>query len=288
MSITITTLSSVFLSGTAKTNLWLGITILVPAILMSIVGLIDDVRSLSPWSRFLFQKKMALISTALLIQGNTVGSPSGSVFLDVCISIFWIVGLTNAVNFFDNLDGGASTTILITSIMFAALAFFSSQFLLSALSTTIAGALFGFLIWNRPPARIYMGDAGALFLGMLIASLTLRLDTLPLHKFAGFMVPVLLVAVPIIDTSVAVISRLSKGLSPFQGGRDHLAHRLMSLGLSKRQTVFVISVLTTYFSSLALVLSFSPYDWELFIAFLGGISILIIFWVFFKSKFKIS
>ena len=106
--------------------------------------------------------------------------------------------------------------------------------MISALSIVTAGATAGFLIWNRPPAKIYMGDAGALFLGIIIAVLTIRLNPAIQPNWKSLSIPLYLLAVPLLDTTVAVTSRISRGISPFTGGRDHLSHRLMRKGLHRR------------------------------------------------------
>jgi len=126
------------------------------------------------------------------------------------------------------------------------------------MSIVLSGATAGFLIWNKAPARIYMGDAGALFLGVLIASLTLRFNPSPIDRIAGFAIPVLLLAVPILDTTVVVLSRIGRGISPFQGGQDHLSHRLIKLHFSKRRSVIFLWVLNIVFCLIALFISNVP------------------------------
>jgi UDP-GlcNAc:undecaprenyl-phosphate GlcNAc-1-phosphate transferase len=123
------------------------------------------------------------------------------------------------------------------------------------MSVVLAGSTIGFLIWNRPPARIYMGDAGSLFLGILVASLTIRLDTNSQLGRFGLLIPILLLAVPIMDTSVAILKRVARGVSPFEGGQDHLSHRLMRKGLSKRSSVLVLWFLSLVFGLLAIGVS---------------------------------
>jgi UDP-GlcNAc:undecaprenyl-phosphate GlcNAc-1-phosphate transferase len=194
------------------------------------------------------------------------------------------VGVTNSINFFDNLDGGASGTVALTSIALLFLALQGEQYLIAAMAAVLAGATLGFLIWNKPPARIYMGDAGALFLGLLIASLVIRLDTNPINNFATFSIPILLLAVPIMDTSVAVLSRLQRGISPFQGGKDHLSHRLIRSGLSKRLSVISLWIMTSYFGSIAIVISFAPFKFEGVISLIGTFSWFIAFTLFIRLK----
>jgi UDP-GlcNAc:undecaprenyl-phosphate GlcNAc-1-phosphate transferase len=183
-------------------------------------------------------------------------------FFDFFITIFWIVGLTNALNFFDNIDGGASGTAAISAFFLFVLALQGSQFSIAALSLVLAGGTLGFLIWNRPPARIYMGDAGALFLGLLIASLSVRFDPNPINQIASLSVLFCLVAIPILDTSVAVTSRVRRGISPFQGGKDHLSHRMIRAGFSKRSAVLTLWLLQTFMCFIALAISIAPYQYE--------------------------
>jgi UDP-GlcNAc:undecaprenyl-phosphate GlcNAc-1-phosphate transferase len=269
-------------SNFSKSTFWLASSVLFPAVIMGIVGLIDDLKKLSPWSRFVVQNLVALFSTFILVLTKTVGSPSGSIFLDIAVTVLWIVGLANAVNFFDNVDGGASGTIAISAFFLFILTVQQGQVLIGALSIVLAGATLGFLLWNRPPARIYMGDAGALFLGVLIASLTVRFDPNPLNKWASFSIPFLLLAMPIMDTTVVVVSRIVRGVSPFQGGRDHLSHRLIQLGLNKRQSVLLLWLTSFFFSSIGLIISFSPFALEGLIAFFGLIFWILLFTFFYR------
>ena len=271
------------LSNFSASTFWLASSVLVPALVMAIVGLIDDIKRLSPWSRFLVQNAIGISSAIVLVSTETVGSPTGSWLIDTAVTVLWIVGLTNAINFFDNLDGGASGTVAISSAFLFLLAYQNEQTLIGALALVLAGATLGFLIWNRPPARIYMGDAGALFLGLLLASLTIRLEPNPINKWASFTVPIFLVAIPILDTSVVVIKRLIRGISPFQGGRDHLSHRLMRLGLSKRQAVISLWLMTFFFGALAFAISNSTYEREGLVTICGAI-IWIFSFIFFAKQ----
>jgi len=258
-------------------------TLLIPAILLGLIGLVDDVKKLAPWPRFIAQNAVALAIAGILIATNTLGSPSGNIFLDLLITILWIVGITNSINFFDNVDGGASGTIAISSIFLFFLAFQGGQFFIAALAAVLGGATIGFLLWNRPPARIYMGDAGALFLGLLIATLLIRFDPNPIYLSASFAIPVLILAIPILDTSVAVISRLRRGISPFQGGQDHLSHRLMRAGLSKRQAVLSLWLMSLFFCLIAIAISNAPYSVERLITNLSAALWLILFFLFLRT-----
>jgi UDP-GlcNAc:undecaprenyl-phosphate GlcNAc-1-phosphate transferase len=151
---------------------------------------------------------------------------------------------------------------------------------IAALALVTAGGTLGFLIWNKSPARIYMGDAGALFLGILISALTLRLEPTTETVLGSFATPLLLLAIPILDTTVAVLSRLRRGASPFQGGRDHLSHRLMRKGLTRRVTAFLLWGLSGLFAAIAIWISRPNSGNEQFILY-GASALWALLFVFF-------
>jgi len=259
------------------------LTILLPATLMGLIGLWDDIKNLSPWPRFIAQTIGGTFTAGYIVSTNTVGSPTGNDFVDFMISIAWIVGITNAINFFDNLDGGASGTIAISSMGLSILSATSNQFYLASLSAILSGATFGFLFWNRNPAKIYMGDAGALFLGMLISTLLVRFEPNPINSYASFAIPILIMAVPILDTSVAVLSRIARMRSPFEGGQDHLSHRLLRIGMNRKKTAIILWSMTLYFVFFAFILSTIPFTLEGPILLLSVISWIIMFFWFYSQ-----
>ena len=227
------------------------LSVLLPAIFISAMGLYDDLKNLDPWPRLAAQTVAGVAVAIYLIQNDILGQAFGNQFLNYAVTIFWIVGICNSINFFDNHDGGASGTVAVISIFLFAIAFNQGQILVSALAAVTAGATLGFLIWNKSPAKIYMGDAGALFLGIIIAVLTIRLDPQVSPQSRAFAIPLLLMAVPILDTTTVVISRLSRGISPFTGGRDHLSHRLMRKGLGRKATAYVLWGMAALFGAVA-------------------------------------
>lgn len=236
-------------------NFWLATSVLAPAVLMGLVGLWDDLKNLNPLPRFIGQSIAGIIVAIFLVINKNVGNPTGFIWLDVVVTVLWIVGICNSINFFDNLDGGASGTVAISAITLTYLSIIGGQYLIAALSIVIAGATLGFLIWNKAPARIYMGDAGALFLGVIFATLTVRFNPTTNSSVSSFTIPIALIAVPILDTTVAVTSRLFRRVSPFQGGKDHLSHRLLNVGVSKNSTSIVLWLLTLIFGILAVGMS---------------------------------
>ena len=279
----LTTYLAIVVSGQSRA-LSLVSAVLIPAVLMGVIGLIDDVKKLSPWPRFIAQNLFGLVIAFILIATSTLGSPTGNTQIDLLITIFWIVGITNSINFFDNVDGGASGTVAISSLFLFFLALQGGQYSIAALSLVLTGATTGFLLWNKPPARIYMGDAGALCLGILLATLTLRFDPNPINLSASFALPILILAVPILDTTVAVISRLRRRISPFQGGQDHLSHRLMRAGLSKRQAVLSLWLLSAFYCFIAVAISNAPFDLERVLTGISGLIWLLMLILFLKTS----
>ena len=252
IGIVIASYAALMYADFSKTTFGLASSVLVPAIAISAVGLVDDLRGLRPWPRLVAQTLAAVVVAATLVSTKTIGTPLNNRWLDTAITVFWIVGVCNSINFFDNLDGGASGTVAIISICLFLIAYDRQQILVSALAIVTAGATAGFLIWNRSPAKIYMGDSGALFLGIIISVLTIRLNPHIQPRVKSLAIPLSLMAVPILDTTVAVFSRIFRGISPFQGGRDHLSHRLVRVGFQRRTAAFLLWSLAAAYGAIAL------------------------------------
>jgi len=264
----IVTYVSILFTSRPFSNFWLATSLIGPALAMGLIGLWDDIKSLHPLPRFIGQTISGIFVAVVLILTNNFGSPTGSILIDISITIVWIVGICNSINFFDNLDGGAAGTTAVSAIALTYLTFSNGQAFIGSLALVVAGACLGFLIWNKSPARIYMGDAGALFLGVLIATLTIRLKPDTETIVASFATPVLLLAVPILDTSVAVISRLRRRVSPFHGGKDHLSHRLIRAGISRKITALLLWSLSGLFALIAIIINSNfPMNEFTFVAF---------------------
>jgi len=264
-------------------NFWLALSVLGPALVLGLIGLWDDIKNLPPLPRFIAQTIAGVFTSTILISSSTVGTPTGSQTLDAIVTTIWIVGICNSINFFDNLDGGAAGTIAISSIALTILGINGHQYLVGGLAAVTAGATVGFLLWNKSPARIYMGDAGALFLGILIASLTIRLHPSAETQWTSFATPLLLIAVPILDTSVAVLSRLRRKISPFQGGRDHLSHRLVRAGLERPQAAITLWVLSGFFAMCAVLIPLTNKMTEQIISAIAALAWAGLFTYFFRT-----
>jgi UDP-GlcNAc:undecaprenyl-phosphate GlcNAc-1-phosphate transferase len=253
ISIVSVTYAAIFYSDNTKTTFPLVTYALLPAVILGLMGLIDDIRGLPALPRLITQTVVATVVAIFLLNLDFNVEPFGDPLLNQVINIVWIVAICNSINFFDNLDGGAAGSVAISTLGIALIAANQGQELVTALSVVTCGATVGFLLWNKSPAKIYMGDAGALFLGVLVAVLTIRLNPGITPKFNSFAILPMLLAVPILDTCIAVFSRLRRGISPLTGGRDHLSHRLMRKGLSKRGSVYLLWGMQASFVVIALV-----------------------------------
>ena len=276
--------STSLISNFTSTTFWLATSVLGPALVLGLIGLWDDVKNLPPLPRFIAQSIAGIFTASILIITNNVANPTGSNFFDAAITIFWVVGICNAINFFDNLDGGAAGTVAISSAALAYLAITGDQYLIAALSIVTTGATLGFLVWNKNPAKIYMGDAGALFLGVLLATLTIRFEPNAKTQIGSYLTPVFLLAVPILDTTVAVISRLRRHISPFQGGQDHLSHRLIRAGLSRKQAAISLWILSALYGAVAIFISRVDLFVEKYLVAAGLSVWVVLFILFFKQK----
>jgi UDP-GlcNAc:undecaprenyl-phosphate GlcNAc-1-phosphate transferase len=276
--------SASLVSEFTSSTFWLATSVLGPALLLGLIGLWDDIRNLPPLPRFIAQTLAGVFTASILLFTDNVGNPTGSSIFDSIITVVWIVGICNSINFFDNLDGGAAGTVAISSTALAYLALSGDQYLIAALSTVTAGATLGFLVWNKNPAKIYMGDAGALFLGVLLATLTVRFEPNTQTQIGSYLIPILLLAIPILDTTIAVLSRVRRHLSTFQGGQDHLSHRLIRAGLSRRQAALILWTLSTFFAAVALLISTLNNAIETYVVTVATLLWVLLFTLFFKTK----
>ena len=281
--ITVSYSASLFSQFTSST-FWLVTSVLGPALLLGLIGLWDDIRNSPPLPRFIAQTFAGVFTASILITTDNIGNPTGSSIFDSIITVVWLVGICNSINFFDNLDGGAAGTVAISSIALAILALNGDQYLIAALSTVTAGATLGFLVWNKSPAKIYMGDAGALFLGVLLATLTVRFEPNTQTQIGSYLIPILLLAIPILDTTVAVFSRVRRNLSPFQGGQDHLSHRLIRAGLPRKQAAFTLWSFSAFFAAVALMISSINMTVENYVSTGAALLWVLLFTLFFKTK----
>ena len=214
--------------------------IILGATLVSFLGLWDDRRGLSPWIKLVGQ----LLAAGVLVLTGVRISVLPWAWLNIAVTLLWVVGITNAMNLLDNMDGLSGGIAAIAAAFFLLFAAMSKQYLVGALAAALLGACAGFLFYNLNPASIFMGDTGSLFLGFTLAAVGIKLRFPDNSAFVTWMVPVLVLAVPIFDTTLVIISRLRRGLNPLTTpGKDHLSHRLARLVGSQREAVLICYLL---------------------------------------------
>ena len=234
------------------------------ATLVTVVGFLDD-RGWLHHQVKLFAG-MPLAAVILLISGihaqvfSLVVHGSLGYWLDAALTIVWVVGITASFSILDHMDGLCAGVAAMASVFFAMIAYLNGQTLVATLAASVLGAAAGFLRWNFKPAKIFMGDGGAMFLGFLMATLALKLRLDHSSPLATWLAPVLILGATIFDTTLVTISRSRRGLLPFATpGKDHSAHRLANLGLGQRGAVLTIylvgaisggaAILVTYLSN---------------------------------------
>src|SRR6266852_1878909 len=238
--------------------------ILIGATLVAGVGILDDRGVLHhPVKLFI---GMPLAAAILMVSGiraqvfSVLLGGRGGDYLDVALTVVWVVGITASFSILDHMDGLCAGIAAMASVFFAMLAYLHGQTLVTTLAAAVLGAATGFLRWNFKPAKIFMGDGGAMFLGFLMATLGLKLRMEHTSHLASWVAPILILGVTIFDTTLVTISRSRRGLLPFATpGKDHSAHRLANLGLGQRGAVLTIylvgaisggaAILVTYLSN---------------------------------------
>jgi UDP-GlcNAc:undecaprenyl-phosphate GlcNAc-1-phosphate transferase len=218
------------------------IGILLGATLISLFGFADDRWGLGALAKLGGQ----LLAGAVLVLGGTQVQLVPQPWLNWALTIVWVVGITNALNFLDNMDGLSGGVATIAAAFFLLLAAMNTprQVLVGAMAAALIGACVGFLRYNLNPATIFMGDTGSLFIGFVLAALAIKLRFLGNTPLVTWMVPVCVLALPIFDTALVVVGRLRRGVNPFTtAGKDHLSHRLHALGLTRREAVLTCYLL---------------------------------------------
>lgn len=238
------------------------------AALVFLVGLADDVLSLRPVTKLAWQ----IAAASLAVWGGASLGWTESLTLDALLTIFWLIGVTNAFNLIDNMDGACAGvgTIAAASVAAIALVAPGGPVAGGTWAAGLAGALAGFLVYNFHPAKIFLGDSGSLFIGFLLAALTSAVAGARPSRLSLVALPVLVLAVPIFDTTLVTVARRLSGRRASVGGTDHTAHRLVRLGFSETRAVVVLYVLTSVAGAAAVALAWDSAAWEL----LAGVLVL--------------
>ncbi len=255
-------------------ELWVLLWLTLASVLIVALGVYDDLRGATVLKKLAIQIPAGVLLYVAGFRVERLTNPFGPEILlgpfALPLTLLWVLVITNAMNLIDGLDGLATGIALIASLTLAAVGLMRGEVLVLILATALAGSLAGFIGYNFPPARIFLGDTGSLLLGLLLSTISLvenRKATLAMT----LVVPIVAMLVPILDTLWAVVRRVKNGQHPFRGDTGHLHHRLLMLGWTHRQAVFVIWASSAYFGLLAFVLSVLPKQQVLwFLVLLGA------------------
>lgn len=237
------------------------ISIIIGGSIILISGVIDDIKGLSPRAKLVFQ----IIASIVLILGDVkidaITNPfgkSGTLLLlngfSIPLTIFWVVGITNTLNLIDGLDGLAAGVAMIASLSFLFVANKFSYIPIMIMSAIVAGSCIGFLPYNFNPAKIFMGDTGALFLGFMLAALSIE-GVMKSVATIAVVVPIIILGVPIFDTTFAIFRRLLNGKSIAEADKGHLHHRLLNMGYSQKKTVLILYSISAVFGLCAIFIA---------------------------------
>ena len=204
------------------------------------LGVLDDCWRLSVWTKLIGQIVAAVVLVMSGLRLEIVYLPFS---LNVALSVLWIVGITNALNLIDIMDGLAASVAFVAAATFFFIAVPTGDLLTAIVSAALAGACIGFVGYNWHPASIFMGDAGSLFLGFMLAAVSISTSYTATNNIA-LLSPLLILAVPIYDTFYVSILRMAKGKNPFKGSRDHFALRLKAIGLRDQHVVVIVCLIS--------------------------------------------
>jgi UDP-GlcNAc:undecaprenyl-phosphate GlcNAc-1-phosphate transferase len=221
------------------------------------LGIYDDIRGANAWTKLAVQ---ATVATGMWFAGfriNLLGIPFGDAvavgYLSLPLTVLWLTGVINALNLIDGLDGLASGVALFAMMVLFTVSYIDHAVLLCVLAAALSGALMGFLFFNFNPARIFLGDSGSMFLGFILASISLWTQRKGATAVA-LLVPVIALGLPLLDTTLSVVRRVGRGQNPFHADREHLHHRLLALGLSHRNAVLTMYTASAVFALGALAI----------------------------------
>ncbi len=260
--------------------------ILAGSAFLALVGLLDDRYNLGIRIRLVAMIVAALGLIAMGIQVEMFHTP----WIDVPITLLWVLTLTNAANFMDNMDGLTAGFSAISAGFFLLIAISQGLTLVSSLAAALLGSAVGFLIYNFNPSSIFMGDMGALVLGFILAVLGIKLKFGEQPPDVTWMVPILVLALPLFDITLVVITRLLEGRSPAQAGKDHTSHRLMSIGFSQRQTIAILYGACVLFGVIGVLVGAAPPEIALRLGLAGlfflGAMFLLMMWIRVKYQLR--
>lgn len=260
------------------------LSVYIGGILIVAVGVFDDVKPINAWVKFLLQIFAALIPIFFGVKLEYVmllGNPISFGFWSVPITLLWIVGLTNAINLIDGLDGLACGVSAICSISLFFITLIRGDAQSAMLTAILAASCIGFLPFNSNPAKIFMGDTGALFLGYTLAVLSIE-GVFKAHTVLSFMVPIAVFALPLFDTANAFTRRILKRKSPFTPDKNHFHHKLIKAGFTQKQSVYILYAICAMFGLAAVTFTSDSYL-KAGVILVSGLAVLAIYGLLIKK-----
>ena len=238
--------------------------ILLGAVIIVVLGVVDDMTPLRAYFKFVVQIAAALVAVFHGVVIETLSNPNvfsqspywNLGWLAVPITVLWIVGITNAVNLIDGLDGLACGVSTISALTMLVIALLVSEGGIAVIMASLVGACLGFMPYNKNPAKMFMGDTGSTFLGYILATISIQ-GLFKYYAIVSFAVPFLILGLPMFDTLFAIVRRLAHGQNPMAPDRGHIHHRLIDMGLSQKQAVAALYVVSSILGLSAVVLTAS-------------------------------
>jgi UDP-GlcNAc:undecaprenyl-phosphate GlcNAc-1-phosphate transferase len=243
-----------FIDDFAEVRAEVFLGIILPSLAIASVGLLDDMYELNTKVRFTSQSIVGSITSIFMFSNGTGVRVFNYSVLNIIFTILWVVLIINALNFIDNMDGLATSISFLASLTFFIISLVTGQFLISAICAALAGSSLGFLFWNKKPAKIYLGDSGALYIGFLLAAISIRIDVNNATQLERLLIPILILGIPFIDSIQVIFFRIYRGKSPFQGGRDHISHLLLERGLGESIVIKTICMTAVIFSCASILI----------------------------------
>lgn len=228
------------------------IGILVASLCMLVFGIIDDRHELSIIGKIIVQ---VISCTLLVVFGIRTQIAGIGYLLNIAVTFIWVLTIANAFNHLDVMDGVCATAGLVTSLAFIYIAYLNQDYLSVTLLLALSGALTGFLLFNLPPARVYLGNSGSHYLGFVLAAVALAISYAPMERKVALISPVLILGFPIFDTGFLVLMRLVKNKVPFEKSNDHLVLRFLSAGYNKKKALLAMFLCNLFFAASGVAVS---------------------------------
>lgn len=233
------------------------IAIIIGGTTVFLTGLVDDKFNIKPWQKLLGEIGGAVIPITFGVKVNFITNPHGGYitlgWLSIPFTLLWVIGITNAINLIDGLDGLASGVVGIVTTTLAFVAIEKGLFIVASICFGLTGLALGFLLFNFPPARIYLGDSGSLLLGFIVGEIAVW-GALKTTTSVILFVAILALGFPIVDTFSSIIRRARKGRNIFEGDMEHIHYKLLFSGLKQEQVILILYIITIFFSILSIII----------------------------------